>query len=178
MELHIYKDNEELSHAVAEWIVDHIVETLKKRDRFTWVLSGGNTPKALYELLAASPFREKIEWGKLHFFWGDERAVPFEDPRNNAKMAFDTLLNHVQVPASQIHIMRTDIPPEQSAAEYEKVLHRYFPTHHPPLTTFDLVLSLRRKREHHRPGEYEPTHRGQVPLRPVREYTQPEWSFR
>ena len=57
---------------------------------------------------------------------GDERDVPFEDPRNNAKMAYDTLLNFVPVPPSQIHVMRTDIPAEESALEYEKILHTYF----------------------------------------------------
>jgi 6-phosphogluconolactonase len=142
MELHIYKDVEELSHAVAGWIADYIAATLKKNNRFTIALSGGSTPLRLHKLLAAPPFKEQIDWTRLHVFWGDERAVPFEDSRNNAKMAFDTLLNHVPVPPSQIHIMRTDIPPEQSAAEYEKILHEYFPsgTQGTPLTSFDLVL--------------------------------------
>ena len=58
-------------------------------------------------LLAASPYKEKIDWSKLHIFWGDESFVPFEDDRNNAKMAFDTLLDHVPVP--KYHVMRTDI---------------------------------------------------------------------
>jgi 6-phosphogluconolactonase len=83
-------------------------------------------------------------------FWGDERAVPFEDTRNNAKMAFDSLLNFVTVPPGQIHVMRTDIPPEQSAAEYEKILRQYFPIAGrdaavqdaiaAPANSFDLVL--------------------------------------
>lgn len=63
----------------------------------------------------------------LHVFWGDERYVPITDDRNNAKMAFDTLLNHVPVPKSQIHVMRTDTSPEASAGEYEKILKEYFP---------------------------------------------------
>ncbi len=140
MQLHVYKNAEEFSHALAEWVTAYITEKLKKQDRFTWVLSGGNTPRALYQLLAAAPYKEKIPWAKLHLFWGDERAVPFTDDRNNAKMAYDTLLNHVPVPASQIHVMRTDIPPEQSAREYEKILEQYFPTGDSSLTTFDLVL--------------------------------------
>jgi len=142
MELHILADSGQFSKRVAEWIVETISETLKKQDRFTWVLSGGNTPRSIYRLLASSPYREKIDWEKLHLFWGDERAVPFEDERNNAKMVYDTLLNQVSVPAEQIHVMRTDIPPEKSAAAYEKILHHYFP--HRPYeskhTSFDLVL--------------------------------------
>ena len=62
----------------------------------------------------------------MHIFWGDERVVPFTDDSNNAKMAFDNLLNHVDVPAENIHMMRTDIPPDIAAKEYEKILHQYF----------------------------------------------------
>jgi 6-phosphogluconolactonase len=137
MELHRYEDGEALSQAAAKWIAERIAATLQKADRFTIALSGGSTPKRLHQILAASPYKELVDWSRLHVFWGDERAVPFEDDRNNAKMAYDTLLNFVPVPAAQIHVMRTDIPPEQSAAEYEKLLHQYFDkTHH----SFDLVL--------------------------------------
>ncbi len=137
MELHIYKDGEALSVAAAKWIADRIGATLKSKDRFTIALSGGSTPKRLHELLAQAPYKEQVDWSKLHIFWGDERAVPFEDSRNNAKMAYDTLLDFVPVPSAQIHVMRTDIEPEQSAAEYEKILHQYFDS---TPTSFDLVL--------------------------------------
>ncbi len=137
MELNIYKDADELSMGVAKWLTGYITDTLKKKDRFTIALSGGSTPYKLHTLLAGPPFKDQIDWSKLHIFWGDERAVPFEDDRNNAKMAYDTLLNHVPVPASQIHIMRTDIEPEAAAAAYEKVLHHYFHAHE---ISFDLVF--------------------------------------
>jgi 6-phosphogluconolactonase len=137
VELHTFKDADALSYAVAEWIAGIIGETLKKQDRFTIALSGGSTPERLHRILAAAPYKERIDWSKLHIFWGDERAVPFEDSRNNAKMAYDTLLNFVPVPAAQIHVMRTDITPEQSAAEYQKILHEYFGATGP---SFDLVL--------------------------------------
>jgi len=140
MELHISENNDALSVEVANWMVTYIASTLKKKGRFTLVLSGGGTPQKLNTLLAASPYKEKIDWDKLHIFWGDERFVPFTDERNNAKMAFDTLLDHVPVPAAQIHRMRTDIPPEASAIEYEKILCAYFPDSGPSATSFDLVL--------------------------------------
>src|SRR4029078_6172948 len=150
----------ELNWRVAEWIVDSIHEDLQQFDRFTIVLFGGSTPKKLYQLLASEEFNTKIDWQRLHVFWGDERYVPFTDERNNAKMAFDTLLDHVPVPKSQITIIRTDIDPDESAKEYEFILRDYFPaarhklqaisgapSHHSPLTThdansstFDLVL--------------------------------------
>lgn len=137
MQLHVYKDAEALSEDVAKWIAETISRTLQTKDRFTIALSGGSTPQRLHKILAASPCKEQIDWSKLHIFWGDERAVPFNDSRNNAKMAYDTLLNFVSVPASQIHVMRTDIGPEDSAAEYEKILHTYFDDQS---LSFDLVL--------------------------------------
>ena len=137
MELHRYKDGEALSQAAAGWIAERIGATLQKASRFTIALSGGSTPKRLHQILAASPYKERIDWSKLHVFWGDERAVPFEDDRNNAKMAYETLLDFVPVPAAQIHVMRTDITPEESASEYEKLLHQYFDN--TPFS-FDLVL--------------------------------------
>lgn len=137
MELHIFKDGEALSDAAAKFVAGHISATLKKNSRYTIALSGGSTPKRLHQLLAQSPYKEQIDWSKLHVFWGDERAVPFEDSRNNAKMAYETLLDFVPVPASQIHVMRTDIGAAESAAEYEKILHEYFDK---TATSFDLVL--------------------------------------
>jgi 6-phosphogluconolactonase len=137
MQLHIYKDGEALSEAAAGFVSGCITETLRTKDRFTIALSGGSTPKRLHQLLAHSPFKEQIDWSRMHIFWGDERAVPFEDSRNNAKMAYDTLLDFVPVPPSQVHVMRTDIPPESSALEYEKILHLYFDG---TPTSFDLVL--------------------------------------
>jgi 6-phosphogluconolactonase len=127
MNLNTSKDIEALSLVVAEWMVDYIHKTLLLQDRFTIVLSGGSTPRKLHLLLASDQFKNRIDWQKLHVFWGDERFVPFNDDRNNAKMAFDTLLDHVPVPKSQIHIMRTDIDPKKSAKEYEGILRDYFP---------------------------------------------------
>ncbi|MDE3185788.1 MAG: 6-phosphogluconolactonase [Bacteroidota bacterium] len=137
MKLHIFDDKEILSEQLAEWICDLISDTLKHQQFFTIVLSGGGTPKMLYQKLASEKFKARIDWQRIHVFWGDERVVPFSDERNNAKMAFDFLLNHVDIPASQIHIMRTDIEPNFAVAEYRKKLHTFFDsTGH----SFDLVL--------------------------------------
>lgn len=137
MQIHIHPDIDELAQHVARWMAVVIKQTLAEQDRFTLALSGGSTPQKLHRILAQEPLRSEIDWTKLHIFWGDERAVPFEDERNNAKMAFDTLLNFVPVPKEQIHIMRTDIPAEEAAREYEKLLHAYFDGK--PFS-FDLVL--------------------------------------
>ena len=137
MHLHTYNNLDELSYAVADWLIYQVSETLKKQDRFIISLSGGSTPQRLYSILATEPYNQKIDWSKLHIFWGDERVVPYEDERNNARMTFDTLLNHVPIPASQIHVMKTDIEPEEAARQYEAILHEYFDHSE---TTFDLTL--------------------------------------
>lgn len=136
MELHIYKNKNELSSELALWICDLINSTLQNQEFFTLVLSGGETPKALFKELA-SDFKEKINWKKVHFFWGDERVVPFKDERNNANMAYDILIDHLGIEPSQVHIMRTDIEPVFASAEYEKMLHTYFNN---TAKSFDLVL--------------------------------------
>jgi len=137
MQIHIYKNSGELINELAEWITHFIIRKLQIQDRFTIALSGGESPKALYKLLAADAYHNKIDWSKMHIFWGDERVVPFADERNNAKMAYETLLNNVAVPAENIHIMQTDVQPDIAAQEYEKILYSYFDNSD---KSFDLVL--------------------------------------
>jgi 6-phosphogluconolactonase len=137
MKLHVSKDLEELSEMVAGWIVNYAREVLATHNRFTIALSGGSTPKKLYEQLASEKYSSKINWKQVHVFWGDERGVPFADKSNNAKMAFDELLSQVPVPKDQIHIIQTDIDPVDAAADYQQLLHNYFDKQ---LYSFDLVL--------------------------------------
>jgi 6-phosphogluconolactonase len=151
MQLHLAKDITDLSTQAADFIVEHISNTLQRQPRFTIALSGGSTPKALHELLAGNAYKNKINWSKVHVFWGDERFVPLTDTRNNANMAFETLLDKVPVLKEHIHIMQTEnITPDESAEAYQKLLHDYFPLvhlHHrddlpdnSPHTTFDLII--------------------------------------
>jgi len=136
MKLHVFKDPEAVSMAAAEWIIDYVQQVSQKQPRFTWLLSGGNTPKQLYHLLATDRFSNKVDWKKIHIFFGDERVVPFEDERNNGKMTAESLLNHVNVPAEQIHFIDTVQDPTLSATAYENLLHDYFTE----TTSFDLAL--------------------------------------
>jgi 6-phosphogluconolactonase len=137
MQLHIYKDADAVCETLAAWIVQLINKTLEVKEKFTWALSGGETPKKLYQLLASDQFSIKINWSRIHIFWGDERVVPFSDERGNARMAFDNLLDHVKVPSSQIHKIWTDIQPQDAAKNYEKLLHVFFDDKQ---STFDLAL--------------------------------------
>jgi 6-phosphogluconolactonase len=138
MEVVIKPTPTEVSKALADWITSYIEETLDNQDRFTFVLTGGGSPKELYTLLASAPYKTRIDWSKVHLFWGDERAVPFDDDRNNAKMTFETLINHVPVPPDQVHVIQTELGPEAAASAYESILKTYFDVEGP---TFDLVLN-------------------------------------
>ncbi len=105
---------EELARDVADWIV-----TLARdaEPRFAVCLSGGSTPKRLYELLAAPARVTKFPWQRTHWFWGDERVVPHDDPRSNFRMAYEALLRHAPVPADYIHAIPTEaMSPEACAA--------------------------------------------------------------
>lgn len=141
MKLHLSKNLYELSNDVADNLVQKVNEVLKTKDFFSLVLSGGSTPVELYTLLASDAYKEKIDWKKIHIFFGDERFVSLHDERNNARMAFSTLLNHVEIPASQIHIIHTEnTTPELSAAAYEKTICDFFSTTKDSNDGFDLVL--------------------------------------
>lgn len=137
MSLYIYENKEELTEQLAKWMCETIESTLQNQEFFTIALSGGNTPHALYKKLASAEFREKIEWKRVHIFWGDERVVSFNDKRNNAGTAYEMLIDHIHIPAAQVHKMRTDIEPVFAEKEYEKILQNYFNN---TVKSFDLVL--------------------------------------
>ncbi len=90
--------------------------------RFTIALSGGETPRTLYRELVAAP----VDWSRVHFFWGDERAVPPASPRSNYRMAKEALLSHIRVPGENVHRILAEKPPEEAAADYEKEIEGFF----------------------------------------------------
>ena len=138
MELHVCKTYDELSEHIADWMVEYICKTLSTKERFSIALTGGNTPKKLYEILASDEYKNKIDWSRANVFIGDERFVPFDDDRSNAKMIQQTLLDHVSVNNAHVHFMQTEnMSPETSANAYEEVLMHYFTKQQ---STFDLVL--------------------------------------
>ena len=137
MKVHIYKDPQEVSEALAQWISDQIEEVLSKQESCTLVLSGGETPKPLFKKLATEEFQKKINWKRVHIFWSDERVVPSNDARNNANNAYDLLIDHLDIPVNHVHTMRTDIEPNFSVDAYRALLHEFFDN---TSQTFDLVL--------------------------------------
>ena len=109
----------------------------REEGRFTIALSGGSTPRRLYQVIAAPPYKEQIAWSEWQVFWGDERCVPPDHRDSNYRMVREALLDHVPIPADQIHRIRGEAEPEQAAQEYEQELYRVFGTVSP---AFHLVL--------------------------------------
>lgn len=143
--LEVYADRRALHHAAAEHVVAVSTACVREQGRCTIALAGGATPNGLYELLATKPFRSRVPWNALHLFWGDERCVPPDDPRSNYRAAYELLLSHVPVPASQVHRMQGEIDPGDAARAYEDELREHFGTPHGAArftagTRFDLVL--------------------------------------
>lgn len=135
--IRIFNDLEALSLAAAELFTVQSRQASLICGRFSVALSGGETPRRMYEILADSPFRDRIHWDEVHIFWSDERWVPEDDPRSNARMARQTLLDHVPIPPENIHPILCDQPPQQAAAQYERELKQFFSTQNP---NFHLVL--------------------------------------
>lgn len=136
-DLRIHPDLAALSRAAAESIVPLAADAVGERGRFTVALSGGNTPRTLYRLLATD-YRDQISWTQVQVFWGDERYLPHDHPRSDYRMARKTLLDRVPVPGQNVHPMLTQFPrPEQAADAYQATLRAHFPGQWP---RFDLIL--------------------------------------
>jgi 6-phosphogluconolactonase len=144
MELHVCDNYNELSQHLADWMVEHICKILATKERFSVSLTGGSTPKKLYEILASDEYNHKIDWSRANIFIGDERFVPFNDERSNAKTIRTTLLDKVNVREEHVHMMQTEnMSAETAANAYEEVLQHYFSPQPSAIgyqPTFDLVL--------------------------------------
>ena len=130
-------DADSLAAAAAEWVVAALTAL---PGRLAVNLSGGSTPKRLYEALARPPLLERMPWDRIHWFWGDERFVPPEDARSNTSMVRAAMLDRAPVPPGHVHPVPTvDISPEDAARSYDAFL-RTFKAEQPGRPLFDLVL--------------------------------------
>ena len=114
----IYADEPALVAGAADLIAAHAEDAIADRGRFAIALSGGNTPKPVYERLAGA----KLDWARVHVFFGDERCVPPGDPRSNYHMARAALLDRIAIPAANVHRMRGEEPPPAAAERYAEEL--------------------------------------------------------
>src|SRR3989442_15493381 len=101
--LRVFANLDEVSRAAADELCRIGRGAVDQRGRFTIALAGGSTPRRLYENLAAEPYRSRVDWTRVEFFWGDEREVPPEDESSNFRRADETMLRPLAVPPARIH---------------------------------------------------------------------------
>lgn len=131
---------EELARLAARKFVDWAWQAIARDGQFLVALSGGSTPKALFEQLASDEFRLQIDWTRVQLFWGDERAVPPDDPESNYGMTRRELLIRVPIPAGNVHRMEAeDANLGRAAHEYENLLRQYLPLDASGFPVFHLI---------------------------------------
>jgi 6-phosphogluconolactonase len=123
-QLEILADPEALARRVADWLLD--ISTARA-NVFTLALSGGGTPRRLYELLSGPPYHDVFPWRRTHLFWGDERFVPRDDESSNYRMVREAMLSRVPIPAANIHPVQTEgLTPDAAASAYERELKSFY----------------------------------------------------
>lgn len=122
MKLSILPTADELARAAAEDFVRTANECIADRGRFTVALTGGSTPRNTYATLASGAYVSRVDWTRVHVFWGDERCVPPTDAASNFGMARAVLLDHVPIAPDNIHRMRGEDEPRAAAAAYERLI--------------------------------------------------------
>jgi len=136
MNLLIYHTQAELFEDLIDYIVSIADSAIKENDRFNFVLTGGNSPKALYELLATT-HKNRIDWSKVYFFFGDERNVLPTHESYNGLMAKKSILDPLNIAEDHIFYVDTTLAPEKAAIEYNKAISAHFDGAD---IAFDLIL--------------------------------------
>lgn len=126
MKVTVFDDRSALMHAAAERVIEIATQAIAARGELYWALAGGSTPEALYRLLTTPQHAERIDWGRVHFFWSDERCVPPDDVRSNYRMARTSLLDWVRPKPGNVHRLLGELEPSVAAEHYERELERAF----------------------------------------------------
>jgi 6-phosphogluconolactonase len=137
MQPHISETREQLALSAATSIAMMTGNAIKTRGYCSLVLSGGETPRRVYQLLGTVPFVNKINWERLHIFFGDERTVPPDDPQSNYGMVRRELLYRLPIPDNNIHRIQGELSAVDAAKKYDEDIEKHFKTRSP---RFDIVL--------------------------------------
>ncbi|HEV7682430.1 MAG TPA: 6-phosphogluconolactonase [Pyrinomonadaceae bacterium] len=122
----VFDTPEQVAVAAAECFVESADELRRGLARFSVGLAGGNTPRRVYELLATDQFRNQVEWPRVYLFFGDERCVPAEHPDSNYRMAFESLISQVPIPAANVQRIIGEGNANENARAYENELRAFF----------------------------------------------------
>ncbi|HEV8721753.1 MAG TPA: 6-phosphogluconolactonase [Candidatus Binatia bacterium] len=139
-EVIICRNVDELNREAAEQFIGLACNAIEQSGRFAVALSGGSTPKGLYASLADPEYRNRLDWSRVHLFWGDERCVPPDHPESNFRMVQEALLSNISLAPENIHRMPGEKTPQDAAADYENELRTFFRSAVNVVPRFDLVL--------------------------------------
>ncbi len=140
--LEVFADSAALARRAADYVVRIADDAIAARGQFTIGLPGGSTPRALFGRLASPAWASRVDWTRVHVFWGDERCVPPDHTESNFRLARETLLNRVPLPPPHVHRIVGELPPADAARRYEAELRAFFAAADPatPQPRFDLLL--------------------------------------
>lgn len=133
----VFPDVESQTQAAIDLFCRFAMEAIADNGRFSAALSGGSTPKRLYGGLSQAEWQHRLDWDRIHLFFGDERHVRADHPESNFKMVNDVLFSQVSIPATNVFRVKTEFDPRLSAFNYEDELRAFFDEAWP---RFDLVL--------------------------------------
>lgn len=137
----VHADPERLADIVAERFIALSTQAISQRDAFHVALAGGSTPRRLYQALAKTTRQSRIDWQRIHIYFGDERAVPPEHADSNFRMAREALLDAVALPSQNIHPMLANPSHiQQDADRYAALLASQLPQNDAHWPVFDLIL--------------------------------------
>jgi 6-phosphogluconolactonase len=139
-EIIIVSDAAMLAFEAARRFVGIAASAVTRKGRFSVALAGGSTPAALHRLLASTPYREQVSWSNVLLYLGDERCVPPDDPRSNARMIRETLLEGLASAPAALRVPPVELPPPEAAAAYARTLRRDFALQGNARPRFDLIL--------------------------------------
>jgi 6-phosphogluconolactonase len=126
MKLNVFDTPDEVINAIADYFVDLAKRSIVHHGNFSVALSGGSSPKKLYELLASDDYKDQVEWDKVHFFWGDERNVPHDSPYSNYLMVKKVLFDPLNISDKEIYPVNTSLLPAEAAKAYANDIEKYF----------------------------------------------------
>lgn len=136
MKLNVFRKANDAVVALADFLVGCANEAITQNDMFSIALSGGKSPKKLYELLASADYSNKIDWTKVYFFFGDERYVKHTHPDSNYLMAKNAFLDTLNINPAQVFAIDTSLDPASAAVNYERAIETFFKNQ----PQFDLIL--------------------------------------
>ncbi len=138
--LRISEDAERLAEEAARHWTRRALEAIEARGVFHACLSGGSTPRRLYQYLADGELAKSLDWSRVHLWFGDERCVPPDHPDSNYGMVREALIDHIPIPENQVHRIHGELSPEDAASRYARELVHRLPDRGDGLGRFDLLM--------------------------------------